>query len=115
MPTCPVKRAQRLAWDHVPISTLRVGRVDLLPGDVLELCNLRFLVGWVGPGGELLPSEEAPDTACIGGTSSNNKEPFLAQAGPSLLYFLLLFSPRARLPPTHTREHPSDPPPVHTR
>jgi pSer/pThr/pTyr-binding forkhead associated (FHA) protein len=56
------------------VNRRRVGRVDLLPGDVLELCDQRFLVGWVGATGELLPSDEAPDTACIGGTSPNSKD-----------------------------------------
>jgi hypothetical protein len=38
------------------VNQRRVGRVDLLPGDVLILPTHQFLVAWVGPNGELLPS-----------------------------------------------------------
>jgi pSer/pThr/pTyr-binding forkhead associated (FHA) protein len=38
------------------VNQRRVGRVDLLPGDVLILPAHQFLVAWVGPNGELLPS-----------------------------------------------------------
>jgi hypothetical protein len=40
----------------------RVTQRILLPGDVLQLCDLRFLVAWVGPGEELLPAVEAHET-----------------------------------------------------
>jgi pSer/pThr/pTyr-binding forkhead associated (FHA) protein len=33
----------------------RVSRADLLPGDVLALCDQKFLVAWAGPDGEVLP------------------------------------------------------------
>ena len=51
------------------VNRARVGRVDLLPGDVLGLCDQRFLVAWVGPDGEAFPSGNEIDTLCIGGPS----------------------------------------------
>jgi hypothetical protein len=41
----------------------RVGRADLLPGDVLTLAGQQLLVAWVGPGGEFLPSASGLETA----------------------------------------------------
>jgi hypothetical protein len=51
------------------VNRRRVGRAALLPGDVLLLAGLRFLVAWVGPGGEVLPPAEGTDTACLSGLS----------------------------------------------
>jgi pSer/pThr/pTyr-binding forkhead associated (FHA) protein len=48
----------------------RVGRVDLLPGDVLMVCGHKFLVAWAGPDGEIIPPGEGADTLCIGGLSA---------------------------------------------
>jgi FHA domain len=45
-----------------------VGRASLLPGDVLRLCDRKFLVAWVGPDGEVFPSAEQGDTFCFGGS-----------------------------------------------
>jgi pSer/pThr/pTyr-binding forkhead associated (FHA) protein len=47
----------------------RVGRADLLPGDVLMVTDQRFLVAWVGPGVEVFPSREASDTLCSGNST----------------------------------------------
>jgi pSer/pThr/pTyr-binding forkhead associated (FHA) protein len=48
----------------------RVGRVGLLPGDVLKVCDQKFLVAWVGPDGDVFPSGEETDTNCIGDLSA---------------------------------------------
>jgi hypothetical protein len=47
----------------------RIARVDLLPGDVLELCDQCFLVEWVGADGELLPPAGGPETISTGHSS----------------------------------------------
>jgi hypothetical protein len=47
-----------------------VGRTELLPGDVLRLCDQKFLVAWVGPHGEVFPSAEQGDTLCLGSPSA---------------------------------------------
>ncbi|MCI0642736.1 MAG: FHA domain-containing protein [Gemmataceae bacterium] len=46
------------------VNRRRVGRVELLPGDVLMLCNHQFLVAWVGPDGELHQPSAGSDTVC---------------------------------------------------
>jgi pSer/pThr/pTyr-binding forkhead associated (FHA) protein len=51
------------------VNRCRVGRVDLLPGDVLMLAGQQFLVAWVGPEGEVLPPDAGPETACLSGLS----------------------------------------------
>ena len=33
----------------------KVRRADLLPGNVIRLCERRFLLAWVGPGGDTMP------------------------------------------------------------
>jgi len=47
----------------------RVGQANLLPGNVLMVCDQKFLVAWVGPQGEVFSSAEETDTLCIGGLS----------------------------------------------
>jgi hypothetical protein len=47
-----------------------VGRAELLPGDVLRLCDQRFLVAWAGPNGEVVPSAGQGDTLCFGSPSA---------------------------------------------
>lgn len=44
----------------------RIGRSDLLPGDLLELSGERFLVSWVGPNGESQQESNVADTPIIG-------------------------------------------------
>lgn len=44
----------------------RVGRTEFVPGDVLALCDLRFALVWVGPGGDVVPAAEAPETSLSG-------------------------------------------------
>src|SRR5262249_48969624 len=51
------------------VNRRRVGRADLLPGDVLALCDHRFLVTWVSPGGESLPAAGASETSAGSGLS----------------------------------------------
>jgi pSer/pThr/pTyr-binding forkhead associated (FHA) protein len=46
-----------------------ISRVDLLPGDMLKLCDERFLLAWVGPDGEILPEGDASDTWIFGRAS----------------------------------------------
>jgi pSer/pThr/pTyr-binding forkhead associated (FHA) protein len=48
----------------------RVNRSDILPGDVLRMCNQAFQVAWIGPHGEVFPSGEKSDTLCLSGLSS---------------------------------------------
>jgi hypothetical protein len=50
----------------------RVGRVDLLPGEVLMVCDYDFLVAWVGPAGEVFPACEETDTLYNGGLSATD-------------------------------------------
>jgi pSer/pThr/pTyr-binding forkhead associated (FHA) protein len=51
------------------VNHCRVDRVELLPGDLLALCDLTFVLGWVGSAGELFASAEKEETECIGGLS----------------------------------------------
>jgi pSer/pThr/pTyr-binding forkhead associated (FHA) protein len=44
-----------------------VGRADLLPDDVLSLCDQCFRVDWIGPNGERFDSAAGTETSC-GGT-----------------------------------------------
>ena len=44
----------------------RIGRAGLSPGDVLVLCDQRFLVEWEGPDGQVLPAPEAAETSVLG-------------------------------------------------
>jgi pSer/pThr/pTyr-binding forkhead associated (FHA) protein len=52
------------------VNSRKVERVDLLPGDVLKLCPIRFLVAWLGPEGEMFSSGESSDTQWIASLSS---------------------------------------------
>jgi FHA domain len=47
-----------------------VGRAELLPGDVLRLCDQKFLVAWVGLNGEVFPAAEQGDTLCLDSPSA---------------------------------------------
>jgi pSer/pThr/pTyr-binding forkhead associated (FHA) protein len=47
-----------------------VGWASLLPGDVLKLCDQKFLVAWVGPDGEVFPAAEQGDTLCSGSAAT---------------------------------------------
>jgi hypothetical protein len=49
------------------VNRQRIGRVALLPGDVLMLCDQKFLVGWVGADGELFGPDAGSVDTCIGG------------------------------------------------
>lgn len=44
----------------------RVTRSELFPGDLLALCDQRFILIWVGPDGRVLPEFEAPETDLAG-------------------------------------------------
>jgi pSer/pThr/pTyr-binding forkhead associated (FHA) protein len=39
-----------------------VRRVFLFPGDLLALCDYKFVLEWVGPNGEVFPPREATDS-----------------------------------------------------
>ncbi len=54
------------------VNRRRVGRVDLLPGDVLIVTDQKFLVAWVGPDGDVFRCGEQTDTLCIGGLSATD-------------------------------------------
>jgi pSer/pThr/pTyr-binding forkhead associated (FHA) protein len=49
-----------------------LGPAELLPGDVLMLCDQKFLVAWVGPDGEAFPAAEQGDTLCSGSPSTTD-------------------------------------------
>jgi pSer/pThr/pTyr-binding forkhead associated (FHA) protein len=51
------------------VNRQRVGRVALLPGDVLMLAGEQLLVAWVGPDGEVYWPVAGSETACISGLS----------------------------------------------
>jgi len=51
------------------VNRVRVTRADLFPGDLLAVCDQRFLLAWVGPDGQVLPPEDAADTSLMGGWS----------------------------------------------
>jgi pSer/pThr/pTyr-binding forkhead associated (FHA) protein len=46
----------------------RATRADLLPGDLVAVCDQRFVLTWVGPDGQMLPAPDASDTD-LGGPS----------------------------------------------
>jgi pSer/pThr/pTyr-binding forkhead associated (FHA) protein len=52
------------------INGRRVGRSELLPGDILGLAGEKFLVEWAGPPWEPPPRDAQADTAHIIGASS---------------------------------------------
>ena len=48
------------------VNRRRVTRVDLLPGDVLDLCGEQFLIAWEGPERELIHSGAPQETSIMG-------------------------------------------------
>jgi hypothetical protein len=55
------------------VNRSRVDRADLLPGDVLGVSGQRFLLAWVGPGGEVFPPRETPIPG-TGGLSATGED-----------------------------------------
>jgi pSer/pThr/pTyr-binding forkhead associated (FHA) protein len=51
----------------------RITRADLFPGDILAVCDQRFLVAWVGPDGQVLPPEDVTDTSLMGDRSPTDE------------------------------------------
>lgn len=45
------------------VNRQRIGRVVLLPGDILSVTDLRFLVTWVGANGEERPSRDESNSS----------------------------------------------------
>jgi hypothetical protein len=52
------------------VNRRRIGRSELLPGDLLMICNLRFMVAWMGSDGEVRPTREEMDTRFLCGSSA---------------------------------------------
>ena len=51
------------------VNRRRVTQAELLPGDLLYLCDQGFELIWVGPDGQVLPGDEPLDTLDLGGPS----------------------------------------------
>jgi pSer/pThr/pTyr-binding forkhead associated (FHA) protein len=51
------------------VNRRRVSRADLVPGDVLAVCDQQFLVEWIGPDGQVLPEEVEVETSLRGDLS----------------------------------------------
>jgi hypothetical protein len=47
------------------VNRQRIGRVVLLPGDILSVTDLRFLVVWIGANGEMRPSHEESSSSSL--------------------------------------------------
>jgi hypothetical protein len=39
----------------------RIGRVELLPGDILRICHHQLVVAWIGQNGQVLPDGVLPE------------------------------------------------------
>jgi pSer/pThr/pTyr-binding forkhead associated (FHA) protein len=51
------------------VNNYRTGRVSLLPGDVLMISNQKYVLGWFGPDGEVIPPGQGAETMCRDGLS----------------------------------------------
>jgi pSer/pThr/pTyr-binding forkhead associated (FHA) protein len=56
------------------VNRRRVERAELFPGDILAVCDQRFLVVWIGPDGQVLPASDPPDTWLLGGLSPTSSD-----------------------------------------
>jgi hypothetical protein len=57
--------------NRIWVNGKRVDRADLFPGDRLELCELLYLVAWVGPDGDYRPAEDPPEFAWMDGADDS--------------------------------------------